>query len=62
MMLPKLVKRLSYASRNISIMAIALAFVESQYCLPNSDNILINTEFTKARQLVSVNNRRKVQD
>lgn len=43
-------------------MVIALIFVESQYCLPNSNNILVDMEFTNARQLVLVNNRSNVQN
>ena len=62
MMLPELVQRLGRASRNASIMAIALVFVESRYCLPNGDNVLVDTEFANARQPVSVNNRPDMQN
>ncbi len=58
--LPELIQHLGRAGRNVSIMAIALVFVESQHCLPIGDNALADTQFANVRQPVSVNNRQDV--
>lgn len=62
MILLELVQRLGCAGHNVSIMAIALVFVDLQFCLPNGNNVLVDTEFANARQSVLVNHRRDVQD
>ena len=62
MILLKLVQQLGRTDCNTSIMAIALVFVESRYCLPNGNNILVDMEFPNTRQPVLINNRPDVQN